>query len=353
MAFAQTSTDRMIFRECGGSVKFVYAEAHSKNQWLVVLADQLFSRLVGRTRLKHLQLVVDIAELQSLQKAASAAGLSQPAATQALAEFESLLGAPLFERHARGMRPSELGIALLPTMRRVLQEMQVCANTAVALQGGRRGLVRIAAISAAISGWLTVALPPFAAAHPDIALDIQEVTVDDILRLIEHDVADLLLCREPASLPASHGFMPVLEDRFIVVARVDHPLAALDGVPDLLLAAQTWITPPLTGIAPREFAELFARLGDMPTTCQMSTRSVMLTSALLAQSDMLALVPYNLIRPLLEEGRLTVLRTSAIVLAPLGFVVRHGVEKQASSALARTIRGLQEWAPTLHRTLHT
>ncbi|MDP9932818.1 LysR family transcriptional regulator [Variovorax paradoxus] len=311
-----------------------------------MLADQLFSRLVGRTRLKHLQLVVDIAELQSLQKAALAVGLSQPAATQALAEFESVLGAPLFERHARGMRPSELGIALLPMMRMALQQMQVCANTVIALQGGTRVLVRIAAISAAVSGWLTVALPPFVTAHPDIALDIQEVTADDILRLVEHDIADLLLCREPTSLPTSHGFTPVLEDRFVVVARVDHPLAALDGVSDLLLAAQTWITPPLTGITPREFAELFARLGGTPTTCQMSTRSVMLANALLSQSDMLALTPYNLIRPLLEEGRIAVLRTRDIVLAPLGYVVRHGVEAQTSSALARTIRGLQEWAPS-------
>ncbi|RYH60975.1 MAG: hypothetical protein EON54_10575 [Alcaligenaceae bacterium] len=182
-------------------------------------------------------------------------------------------------------------------------------------------------------------------AHPDIALDIQEVTADDILRLVEHDIADLLLCREPSSLPTSHRFTPVLEDRFVVVARADHPLAALDDVPDPLLARQTWITPPLTGIAPREFSELFARLGGAPPTCQMSTRSVLLADALLSRSDMLALAPYNLIRPLLEQGRIAVLRTHDIGLAPLGYVARHGVEAQMSSALARTIRGLRDWAP--------
>jgi DNA-binding transcriptional LysR family regulator len=327
-------------------VKFIYAETHSANQWLSMLPAQLFSRLVSRTRLKHLHLVVNIAELQSLQKAASSMGLSQPAASQALAEFESLLGAPLFERHARGMRPSELGIALLPTVRNVLQQMQACANTVVALQGGTRGLVRIGAISAAVSGWLTAALPPFAVAHPDIALDIQEITADDILRLIEHDGTDLLLCREPESLPASHSFTPVLEDRFVVVARADHPLAALEAVPDRLLASHKWITPPFTGIAPREFAELFARLGGTPSTCQMSTRSIMLANALLCHSDMLALTPYNLIRPLLAEGRIAVLHTSAILLAPLGFVVRHGLGTSASSALACTIQGLREGAPS-------
>ncbi|RZL45857.1 MAG: LysR family transcriptional regulator [Variovorax sp.] len=309
-------------------------------------ADRLFSRLVGRARIKHLQLVVDIAELQSLQKAASALGLSQPAATQALAEFEAVLGAPLFERHARGMRPSALGAALLPLVRNALRQMQACAHTVVALRGDSRGLVRIGAIAAAIAGWLTAALPPFAIAHPDIALDIQEVTADDLLGLIERDSVDLLLCREPASLPESHVFTPVLEDRFVVAARAGHPLATLDSVPERLLATHTWLTPPLTGIAPREFAELFARLGGTPSTCQMSTRSMLLADALLVGSDMLALAPFNLIRPMVEQGRIVVIRTPAVSLAPLGIVARREAGLQASSAIARTIQGLREWVPT-------
>ena len=311
-----------------------------------MLSAQLFSRLVGRARIKHLQLVVDIAELQSLQKAAASLGMSQPAATQALAEFEAVLGAPLFERHARGMRPSALGMALLPLVRNALRQMHACAHTVVALQGGTRGRVRIGAIGAAVAGWLTAALPPFAAAHPDIALDIQEISADDILGLIERDGADLLLCRKPPSLPASHVFTPVLEDRFVVVARADHPLAALDAVPDRLLATHTWLTPPMTGIAPREFAELFARLGGTPSTCQMSTRSVLLSQALLARSDMLALTPYNLIRPFVDEGRVAVLRTTAVSLAPLGIVARPEAGLDATSALARTMQALQEGVPS-------
>lgn len=308
-------------------------------------ADRLFKRLIGRARVKHLQLVVDIAELQSLQKAASALGLSQPAATQALAEFEAVLGVPLFERHARGMRPSAVGSALLPLVRNALRQMQACAHTVVALRGDTRGLVRIGAIAAAIAGWLTSALPPFATAHPDIALDIQEVTADDILVLIERDSVDLLLCREPPSVPDSHFFTAVLQDRFVVVARSDHPLNALDAVPDRLLATHTWLTPPLTGIAPREFAELFARLGGTPSTCQMSTRSVLLTDALLGQSDMLALVPFSLVRPLVEQGRFAVIRTPAVLLAPLGIVARRETGLQVSSATARTIQGLRDWVP--------
>lgn len=92
------------------------------------------------------------------------------------------------------------------------------------------------AASAAIPGWLTSALPPFAIAHLNIALDVQETTADDILGLIKHDTVDVLLYRKPASVPDSHFFMSVLEDRFVVVARVGHLLAALAPLSDQLLA---------------------------------------------------------------------------------------------------------------------
>lgn len=77
----------------------------------------LFNRLLGRVRLKHLQLAIAIADLQSLHRAAFAIGLSQPAATHALAELESALGGPLFERHSKGMRLTGLGDAVLPLLR--------------------------------------------------------------------------------------------------------------------------------------------------------------------------------------------------------------------------------------------
>ena len=116
------------FFQISHAVKFKDLLRYSNHEYLYPMTtltpDLLYARLLGRARLKHLQLVVHIGELHSLQKAASAIGLSQPAATHALAEFEALLGTPLFERHARGMRPSPAGLALLPLVRQKVAERE-------------------------------------------------------------------------------------------------------------------------------------------------------------------------------------------------------------------------------------
>lgn len=62
----------------------------------------------GATRLKtrHLSLLLHLYEQRSVLRAAEAANMTQPAASKLLAEMESLLGVPLFERHARGVEPT-------------------------------------------------------------------------------------------------------------------------------------------------------------------------------------------------------------------------------------------------------
>jgi DNA-binding transcriptional LysR family regulator len=300
--------------------------------------DLLYARLLGRARLKHLQLVVHIAELHSLQKAASAIG--QPAATHSLAEFEALLGIPLFERHARGMRPSPAGRALLPLVRQALKLLQACAETAASMQHGATGLVRVGAIHAAVAGWLTQALPVFSRTHPDVLVEVLEVPADQLLQMVEHGRVDIVLCREPQPLPEGHVFTPVRADHYVVLCRNGHPLAGKAQVSDDELRAQTWLVPPLTGIAPAEFSALCARLGGAPRTCQVSSRSALLSQAMLDSGDLLALSPYQFARPALEAGLLTTLFVPQVAMPPLGILRRAAMEAGGPSAVARLVASL-------------
>ena len=163
----------------------------------------LFNRILGRVRLKHLQLAIAIADLQSLHRAASSIGLSQPAATHALVELESSLGGPLFERHSKGMRLTRLGEAVLPLLRASLVPLQAAAgNAALMQQGAASALIRIGSIAAGINGLLTVAIPTYVAAHPDAAIDVHEVTIDNLLESIQEGTLDLAICREPTRAAA-------------------------------------------------------------------------------------------------------------------------------------------------------
>lgn len=69
----------------------------------------LFSRLAKHVRLRQLQLLLALQQCCSIAKAAAHLDMSQSAATQALAELERVLDLRLFERHSRGIRPTQAG----------------------------------------------------------------------------------------------------------------------------------------------------------------------------------------------------------------------------------------------------
>ena len=65
---------------------------------------------VGQSlKFSQLRLIAAIDRHRQIVNAARSLGISQPAASRTLAEIEALLGAPLFDRHPRGMTPTPIG----------------------------------------------------------------------------------------------------------------------------------------------------------------------------------------------------------------------------------------------------
>ncbi len=307
----------------------------------------LFGRLMARARLRHLHLLVRTAELGNLQRAAVSIHMSQPGATHALAELEALLGAPLFERHARGMRPTAMAAALLPLVRNALAQLQAGAEAAASVHAGAAGNVRVAAIGAAMSGLLAPMLPGFTVRHPEIAVDVRPAGAEELLRLVQEGAVDLLACREPAQLPAQLEFVPLVEDRYVVVCGPQHPLVAAQPVDTAQLGAAAWLLPPPSGLAARDFERLCGLLGIAPPVCWVTAKAMLLTLAMLQQRDLLVLIPRNVAVPLLEAGQLVELACSPEMtpaMPPIGLVVPRD-QSRCSDGVAHFIAYAQAWVP--------
>jgi molybdate transport repressor ModE-like protein len=108
-------------------------------------------KLASRLKMRHLTLLLEIERHGSLTRAAEHVGSSQPAVTNALADLESMFGAPLFERTARGMMATSLGEAVLSRARGITQDVDhlVCDMEAIVL--GRAAQLQIG-VTAYISG---------------------------------------------------------------------------------------------------------------------------------------------------------------------------------------------------------
>lgn len=294
-------------------------------------------RLLARARFRHWLGFARVAELGSVRRAAESIGLAQPALTTLLADLEAMLGAPLFERHARGMRLTRLGGELLPTARRLIGVIDDAAEQAAALQGRARGVVRIGAIGGAVSGMLVRALPVLAQRHPDLLVQLTETDPQGLDQRIARDDVDVALCRAPHVVPEGWRFEPLLPDRFVVVAAVAHPLARRRRIGLARLRRETWLAMPAGTAARDAFDALFG--DDAPATCGVSGRVPSILWAMLKARPLLALVPASVTRQLVESGELAELAIDrALPFEPIGALVR---DEEPSGAVARLLEALR------------
>src|SRR5947209_8314987 len=75
--------------------------------------SQREQRLGRRLKLRHLEILLAVAEAGSMAKAAARLAISQPAISRAIADAEATLGVPLLDRGPHGVEPTQYGRTLL------------------------------------------------------------------------------------------------------------------------------------------------------------------------------------------------------------------------------------------------
>jgi len=294
-------------------------------------------RLLARARLRHWLGFARVAELGSVRRAAESIGLAQPALTTMLADLETLLGAPLFERHARGMRLTPLGRTLLPTARRLLAAIDDAAEQADALQRRARGVVRVAAIGGAVSGLLARALPELSRRRPELLVQLAETDAFQLDQMVGRGDVDVALCRAPKVVPDGWRFEPLLDDRLAVIAGAAHPLRRRRRVDLARLRRETWLAMPVGSAARDAFDALFG--DDPPPMCGVSGRTSSILWAMLEARPLLALVPASVARQLVAAGALVELRIERpLPFEPLGALVADGERPEGVAWLLEALR---------------
>lgn len=302
-------------------------------------ATTLRNRLQAKGRFRHMQAFVEAADLGSLNKAALALGLSQPAVTHQLRELESMLGVDLFVRHAKGMRLTDAGALLLPVGRRILKSLNESAWQAAAHIERIHGYVRVAAVGNALHAVLCESIAAFCDTNPQIVVEIEEAPPTSLGGRMLHGEVDLALCRSTQVLPDGWKFEELVFDRFCAVAGPRHPLQGRKRVGWSELSQNVWLVPPLDTTARAGFESLFLREGKLPPMYNISTRAPVLMWRLLDQRNLLSFMPRSVADPFLKSGLMIEIPMLKIAPMPaIGFVVRTGALDGAAAVLADFLR---------------
>jgi DNA-binding transcriptional LysR family regulator len=309
----------------------------------------LLARMFARSRLRQWQLVQEVAALGSLQRGADAVGMSQPAATHALLELERLLGFPLFERHAKGVRLTRAGETVLPRVRAALHAFGECAEVMSDMLSGSSGELRVGTIGAGIGSLVSDATATFSRSHPSVVITVLQQSPELLLQSLNDHTIDIAIARRPRQLPAQTSFEDLLTDRYAIVCSPRHPLAGRSGVTREQLAGHLWLTAPKSTIADRDFDAFWVGTAPPTKLCWVQSRAVILMLSLLEQRQALVMIPKNTVRPLLATGTLAEVPGAwGPPIDPLGMLCHSAALKDRGllADLANELRRLADLRPT-------
>lgn len=299
----------------------------------------LRTRLLLKARFRHLQALSMLVDLGSVQRAAGAMGLTQPAVTRLLADLEGWLGTALFHRHARGVLPTEVCLDLLPMVRQSLRGLDAAAEAVADRASLGQGVVRIGASTAAINGLLLRALPAFHCAHPETQVQLREAEWHEQLAAVARHEIDLGVGRQSSMLPQGWRFEPLQNDTFEVVCGPQHPLARRRRLKWSDLQDQQWLVPPVDAVARHRLEALAQAHGLRLAVSPLITRVSTMTWAMLQQQPLLTLVPGSVLAHLCATGALVALRLpEPLPYEPLGMLLPEERVSAASARLAEFLR---------------
>lgn len=137
--------------------------------------------------LKSLSYFLAVAQHKSIREAAETVHVTSTALNRHILDLEEKLGAPLFERHARGVRLTSAGETYLDYAKRAQRDAEAAQSSIDELRGVKRGQIALATIAAVAEGDLMESIHKFQKRYPRIAFTVtvqgSEAVVDSVLRL--------------------------------------------------------------------------------------------------------------------------------------------------------------------------
>ncbi|GAA2671820.1 LysR substrate-binding domain-containing protein [Streptomyces lunalinharesii] len=174
--------------------------------------------------LESLRLLVLVADLGSLGRAAERLRISQPSASRRLSTLERGLGLVLVDRTRRGSRLTLAGQVVTGHARSVLAELDDLLTGAGKLRDRRESELRVAASLTIAEYLLPTWISELRSRRPELYIGLQVTNSEHVPELVEAGEADIGFIEGPR-LSRVMSTRQVAEDRLVVVVDPGHPWA--------------------------------------------------------------------------------------------------------------------------------
>ena len=231
-------------------------------------------------------------------------GLTQSATSHALGRLRNLFNDPLFVRHPKGIEPTAHALALAPAVADILNRVQ--------------SLIAPPTFSPSVSSSFTIAtidltLPTIVIplidrlrrVAPAINIRIVPLVREYVAAAFDRQEIDMAILNFP-NPPKRLAQFPVLQDRYVGIARRNHPLIKRKP-----LTAKAYAELPHLLFSPRGdpkgiVDEPLAELGGLTRRVVMTVPHVSAVPAIVASTDLVAVIAERLARLYARQHKLMV-----------------------------------------------
>ncbi|HCB3599584.1 LysR family transcriptional regulator [Serratia marcescens] len=172
--------------------------------------------------LLHWRLLVAVADSGTITQAAALCGMTQSAASQAIAQLETMLNTRLLVRQPHHVVLTESGRQIVAHARTMLEALRAIQQYAQHAGNAHAGKIRLASFPSAFSKLLPPLLRKFRRLYPDIELITLEGSDHEVEGWLTSATADIGVVLNPAP---ERLCLPLGEDAWLAVVPSAHPLA--------------------------------------------------------------------------------------------------------------------------------
>jgi DNA-binding transcriptional LysR family regulator len=251
------------------------------------------TQISRRLKLRHLNVLLAVAQWCNMARAAEHLAISQPAVSKAIAELENTLGVRLLDRRPQGLGLTLYGRAFLKRSTAIFNDLATSVTELEFLADPTAGELRIGTTVAMAAGLVCTIVDRLSRQYPRLAF---RVTVGDLpdlqdRELRERDI-DLMIGRLPDAIPADDMATELLLDETaFVVAGTHCPWTRRRKIELAELINEPWALS-LPESFPGSLVErAFRARGLAVPQTGMRRQSLEMHNALLATGRFLAILP--------------------------------------------------------------
>lgn len=279
----------------------------------------------------EMEVFLAAAETGSFSEAGRRLQLSQPAVSMQIRSLERRLGVDLFRRSGRHIDLTEIGQALVPMARDLVNHAAQVREHVASMQGSVVGVLRIACSTTAGKYILPKLIGGFIERFPAVQVDCQVVGRDSALAMVINGEAQIAISslREPSR---DLEYRQFITDPVVLIAPPDHPWAQRRQISVADLTGGRFIRREIDSGTQQTVIQALAEhdlsLSDLPTVMILGNSEAIYMAV--AEGIGVAFVSYRAAAEGIASGRVVRVAVQGLNMTQQLYMVRHTARHPSS-----------------------